>query len=127
MRRVAIIDCWGSGKSTLAPQLVARLGLPVHHLDRLSWRAGWREMPNEEWAALQRELCAQPEWIMDGNYGGTMGVRLAAADMIIFLDYPTATCLSGAICRWLRCRGRTRPEMTEDCPERLDWGYLRWI
>jgi adenylate kinase family enzyme len=127
VKRIAIIGCGGSGKSTLATQLGAKLGLPVHHLDRLFWRAGWQETPKDVWAALQRDLCAQPEWIMDGNYGGTMALRLDAADTIIFLDYSTAACLLGAMCRWLRYRGRTRPDMTEGCPERLDWDYLRWI
>jgi adenylate kinase family enzyme len=127
MKRVAIIGCGGSGKTALATQLGAKLGLPVHHLDRLFWRAGWQETPKDEWAALQRDLCARPAWIMDGNYGGTMALRLEAADTVIFLDYPTATCLWGAMCRWLRYRGRTRPEMPDGCPERLDWNYLRWI
>jgi adenylate kinase family enzyme len=127
MKRIAIIGCGGSGKTTLATQLGAALGLPVHHLDRLFWRAGWQETPKEEWAAVQRELCAQPAWIMDGNYGGTMPLRLETADTIIFLDYPTAVCLLGAICRWIRYRGRTQPEMTDGCPARLSAEYLRWI
>ena len=48
MKRIAIIGCGGSGKTTLATQLGAALGLPVHHLDRLFWRAGWQETPKEE-------------------------------------------------------------------------------
>lgn len=31
------------------------------------------------------------------------------------------------MCRWLRYRGRTRPEMTDGCPERLSADYLRRI
>jgi adenylate kinase family enzyme len=127
MQRIAIIGCGGSGKSTLAKALGALLGLPVHHLDRLYWKPGWVEPPAAHWAALQNELCRQPAWIIDGNYGGTLEIRLAAADTIVFLDLPTRVCLWGALRRFLTYRGRTRPDMSEGCQEKLDWQYLRWI
>ena len=127
MKRIMIIGCGGSGKSTLATQLGEKLSLPVQHLDRLFWQPGWTEMPKDEWRTVQQKLCAEPEWIIDGNYGGTMDVRFAAADTIIFLDFSTLTCLLGAFQRFLRFRGRTRPDMTEGCPERLWWPYLKWI
>ncbi|MGE3618457.1 MAG: AAA family ATPase [Gemmatimonadales bacterium] len=126
-RRVAIIGCGGSGKSTLAVRLGRRLSLPVHHLDRLYWKPGWAPTPAAEWEALQRRLVAEPEWIMDGNYGGTMDVRLDRADTIVFLDLPTRTCLAGALGRYRRYRGRTRPELVPGCDERLTGEYLWWI
>ncbi len=127
MKRIMVIGCGGSGKSTLATRLGQELSLPVHHLDRLFWQPGWTELPKDEWRETQERLCAQPEWILDGNYGGTMDVRFAAADTIIFLDVSTLTCLAGAFQRFFKFRGRTRPDMTEGCPERLDWSYLKWI
>lgn len=122
-----IIGCGGSGKSTFATSLGAKLRLPVHHLDRIFWQPGWKELPKDEWRMLQEELCAQPKWIVDGNYGSTMEVRIVTADSIIFLDIPTIICLFGAIQRFLRFRGRCRPDMTEGCPERLNLQYLKWI
>lgn len=127
MERIVIIGCGGSGKSTLAAQLGQKLGLPVHHLDRLFWQPGWIELPKDQWRKTQERLCAEPGWILDGNYGGTMELRFAAADTIIFLDVSTFTCVSGVLQRFLRFRGRTRPDMTEGCPERLDWDFLEWI
>lgn len=127
MKRIMIIGCGGSGKSTLAPRLAAKLSLPVYHLDRLYWQPGWKELPKEEWHALQKKLCAQPEWVLDGNYGGTMEIRFTACDTIIFLDLPTITCLLGALRRYIRFRGRSRPDVSEGCPEKLDWEYLTWI
>ena len=56
-----------------------------------------------------------------------MDVRFAAADTIILLDVSTLTCLAGAFQRFLQFRGRTRPDMTEGCPERLNLPYLKWI
>jgi adenylate kinase family enzyme len=67
MQRSEIIGCSGAGKSTLARALGVKLGLPVHHLDRLLWQPGWVETARTSWRALQAELCAQPAWIIDGN------------------------------------------------------------
>ncbi len=127
MKRIMIIGCGGSGKSTLATGLGRRLALPVHHLDRLFWQPGWKETPKDEWRRVQEELCAQPEWILDGNYGGTMEVRFSSADTLIFLDLARMSCLVGAVRRFLRFRGSSRRDMTEGCPERLNWEYLKWI
>ena len=127
MKRIMIIGCSGSGKSTLAVRLGKKLSLPVHHLDRLFWRPGWKEPPRDEWRALQEELCAQPVWILDGNYTSTMDVRFESADTVVFLDLSTFSCLLGVIRRFLRFRGRSRPDMTEACQERLDWTLLRRI
>ena len=126
-KRIMIIGCGGSGKSRLATQLGRKLSLPVHHLDRLFWQPGWVESQKDEWRRLQEELCTGAEWIIDGNYSGTMDVRLAAADTVIFLDLSTCACLRGAFDRFVRFHGRTRPDMAEGCPERVEWLYLKWI
>ena len=122
-----IIGCGGSGKSTLATRLGRKLSFPIHHLDRLFWQPGWTRSPKDEWRRVQEDLCSEREWILDGNYGGTMDVRFAAADTIIFLDVSTFTCLVGAFQRFLRFHGRSRPDVTEGCPERLEREYLTWI
>jgi len=88
MQRIVIIGCGGSGKSTLASRLAGLLGLPVQHLDQLYWRPGWVATPDPQWRSTVAELCGRPAWIIDGNYGGTMDVRLAAADTIVSWMYP---------------------------------------
>jgi adenylate kinase family enzyme len=99
----------------------------VIHLDAEYWRPGWDPTPSEEWQKKVEELVARPEWIMDGNYGGTMARRLAACDTVIFLDLPRALCLFRVLARRLRFRGRSRTELPADCPERLSFEFLRWI
>jgi adenylate kinase family enzyme len=64
---------------------------------------------------------------MDGNYGGTLDVRLIACDTVVMLDLPRAVCLWRVVRRWLRHRGRTRPDMASGCDEQLDAEFLRWI
>ena len=90
MKRVLIIGSGGAGKSTLARQMGEISGLPVIHLDAEHWRPGWIEPSKDEWAARVDELTRGESWIMDGNYGGTMSQRIAAADTILFLDLPSA-------------------------------------
>ncbi len=127
MKRIAIIGSGGAGKSTFAMALGERLHLPVHHLDALYWKPGWVESDRSEWTALQDELCAGSEWILDGNYGSTMALRLRACDTVIFLDMNRFRCMFRVIKRYLMYRGRTRPDMTEGCQERVTVQFLQWI
>ncbi len=127
MKRIAIIGPGGAGKSTLARQIGAALGLPVIHLDAHYWHAGWTETPKDVWEQTVKELAGGGAWVMDGNYGGTMDLRLAAADTILFLDLPPLLCLWRVGARQLRYRGRTRPDMAAGCPERLTWFFLKYI
>jgi len=127
MKRIAIIGPGGAGKSTLARQIGAKTGLPVVHLDAVYWHKGWVETPKVEWAETARELASRPEWILDGNYGGTMDLRLAASDTIIFLDLPPALCAARVLLRFLKYRSQSRPDMAAGCPEKLDFVFLQWI
>ena len=127
MQRVLVIGSGGSGKSTLAGRIGARTGLPVIHLDQLYWRSGWVATPADEWTHRVRELAAGESWVMDGNYGGTLDLRLAACDMVVFLDVPRLRCLWRVLWRWMRHRGRSRPDMAAGCIERLDMQFVRWI
>jgi len=72
-------------------------------------------------------LVSKEEWIIDGNYGRTMDIRLRKADTIIYLDYPTYLCLFRAIKRRIQYHGKTRPDMGEGCKERIDRQFIRWI
>jgi adenylate kinase family enzyme len=127
MRRILVIGSGGAGKSTLAAQIGAALGLPVIHLDARFWRPGWVPTPAAEWRARIAELTARDAWVMDGNYGGTLDLRLAACDAVVFLDLPRWLCVGRVLRRWLRYAGRTRPDMSAGCPERLRWEFVRWV
>lgn len=93
MQRIALIGSPGAGKATLARCLGQALGLPVYHLDALYWKPGWEPTPRAEWRELQLRLVAGDRWLIDGNYGGTMAIRLTAADTVICLDLPRWVCL----------------------------------
>ena len=127
MQRILIIGPCGAGKSTLAATLGARLGLPVFHMDKLNWQPGWVESSKDEINARLDAIVKTDRWLIDGNYGGTLPVRLARADTVIYLDYPISLCTARLFRRLWIYRGRTRPDMTEGCPERFDLGFLLYL
>jgi adenylate kinase family enzyme len=127
MRRVLVIGSGGSGKTTFARQLAARTGLPLIHLDAHFWRPNWQPRPDDEWAAIVRELISRDRWIMDGNYGGTLDQRLEACDTVFFLDMPRSQCMARVLRRQFRNWGRAREEMPEGCAERFSLEFLAWI
>lgn len=119
MQRVLVIGSPGSGKSTLAAAIARRTGLLLVHLDQHYWRPGWVEPDKETWARQVDALASGERWVMDGNYGGTLGARLPRADTLVWLDFPTPLCLWRIARRAWRHRGEVRPDMAEGCPERL--------
>ncbi|HET7479149.1 MAG TPA: hypothetical protein VFJ72_06500, partial [Rubrobacteraceae bacterium] len=78
-RRILVVGPGGTGKSTLALRLGEILHLEVIHLGRFYWSAGWVQPPPDEWETTVRRLVNRESWIIDGNYGGTLDLRLAAA------------------------------------------------
>lgn len=122
-----IIGSGGAGKSTLARELGSILGLEVIHLDTLYWHPGWVETPKLEWQSIIQDLTLRESWIMDGNYSGTLDIRLAIADTVIFLDFPRMLCLWRVIKRSWQYAGQSRPDMASGCPERLTWEFLKFV
>jgi adenylate kinase family enzyme len=126
MERILVLGPCGAGKSWLAARLGEKLGLPVIHLDKEYWRAGWVEPDPDEWAARVEELIAHPRWVMDGNYGGTLARRLERTDLVVNLDYRRSVFFPRMVWRLLTHWGRTRPDMAEGCKERFDLEFWRY-
>lgn len=127
MERILIIGCGGSGKSTLARKLGELLELPVVHLDHLCWLPGWVKRDRAEFDELLARELEKDRWIIDGNFNRTILARLAKCDTVIYLDFNRVTCLLGVLKRTVTNRGKTRPDMGEGCPERLDPEFLKWV
>lgn len=126
--RVLVIGCSGSGKSTLAQALSSLFALPYISMDRdVFWMPGWTQRPRAEALEIVVRAVAQPRWIMDGTSPGTLPLRLPRTDLVLWLRPRRHVSLYGVISRWLRFRGRTRPEMAENCPERVTLEFLSYI
>ena len=127
MRRVLVIGSPGAGKSTLATELARRTELPLIHLDQEHWQPGWIEMDKATWKARMRDLVTADRWIIDGNYGASLDIRIKRADTIILLDFPVWLCLARVVRRVRETRGRVRPDMAEGCPERFNLPFLLYV
>lgn len=127
MQRIAIIGSGGAGKSTLARKIGKQLQIEVVHLDRLFWKPDWVMSSREEQKALYQPLISQTTWIIDGNYGATMDIRLQEADTVIYLDFPRMLCIYRVLKRRFQYHKQSRPDMADGCLERLDFTFLKWL
>lgn len=127
MKRVLVIGGSGAGKSTLATALAEKTGLPLIHMDVVFWKPGWVETPDDEFVPRIEELAAKDAWIMEGNFSRTFPIRMPRADTIIMVTRPRWLCLLRAIWRSIKYFGRTRPDLGDGCPERLDLEFYKWI
>ena len=98
-KRILILGCGGAGKSTLARRLGAATGLPVVHLDGLYWQPGWVAMERAAWRRTVENEIAKDAWIIDGNFGSSLELRLSRAQAAVYLDYSRAVCLAGVLRR----------------------------
>lgn len=127
MKRVLIIGCGGAGKSTLSRLLHEKTGIPVVHLDKLYWYGVWKHLDKDEFAARLIPELEKDSFIMDGNFLGTLPMRLEYSDSVIFLDYPRIVCLLGALKRVISNYGKTREDMGGECAEKFDFEFIKWI
>ena len=107
MKKVIVIGCPGSGKSTVSRALHNKTGIPLYHLDMMYWNADKTTVEKNVFLERLSAVLEKNEWIIDGNYGSTMELRMAACDTVIFLDYPLDVCLDGIKER----RGKPRSDM----------------
>lgn len=131
MNRIMIVGQPGSGKSTLARRLGERTGLPVIHIDRIHWQPGWIERSREEKTRLCREAEKGERWIFEGGHSATWSSRIARADMLVWLDRSLSLRLLRVMLRTFKGRGKSRPDLADDCPERLrllpEFVHYIWI
>lgn len=129
MRRVAVVGSGGAGKTTFSRSLSERTGLPVIHLDEIYWAPGWVEPTRPDWIETQRRVLTSQMYpggfIVDGNYRGTLEVRLSLVDTVIVLDLPTRVTLARAVKRAVVHHGEEI--QAAGCPERLDVAFLWYI
>ncbi|ENN87039.1 putative DNA topology modulation FlaR protein [Rhizobium freirei PRF 81] len=126
--RILVIGCSGGGKSTLSQKIAARFDLAYVSIDRdVLWLPGWVQRDSEEQRDIIVAKVQGERWIMDGTNPSTFDVRLPRTDFVIWVRMSRLVCIWGAVSRWIKWMGRTRPEMAPGCIEKVDWEFLRFI
>ena len=130
MKRVMILGQPGSGKSTLAQKLGEATGLPVVHMDRIHWMAGWVPRGEAEKYEMARAAMAQEAWVFEGGFSRTWDERAERADTLIWLDVGLWRRLWRVTYRFFRYFGQARPDLPEGCNEG-NWRemieFYKWI
>lgn len=86
--KILVYGVTGSGKTVLAQRIGERLGLPWYSVDDLTWEPGWVPVPLDVQRTRIAGICAQREWVLDTAYGAWNDIPLAAADLVVGLDFP---------------------------------------
>ena len=123
MKKVIVIGCPGSGKSTFSKALHKITNIPLFHLDMIFWNADKTTVEKPVFLDRLFKIIQSDEWIIDGNYGSTMELRMQACDTVIFLDYPLDVCLNGIKER----KGKPRSDLPWIEPDEDDVEFLEFI
>ena len=127
-RRILVVGCSGGGKSTLSQKLARHFDLTYISIDRdILWLPGWQQRDRAEQRQRIIESIADERWIMDGTSPSTFDIRVPRSDVVIWVRMPRLLCIWGIVTRWLKYFGRTRPEMTPGCIEKVDREFLEFI
>lgn len=106
-KKILVLGCSGSGKSTFARKLHEIVGLPLIHLDRIWWKPDRTHITRSEFDVRLEEIISTDRWIIDGDYSRTYEKRMAACDMVFFLDFSEEVCMNGITQRV----GEKRPDI----------------
>lgn len=73
----------------------------------MNWNSDKTNVPKPIFRERLHQTIEKDTWIIDGNYGSTIALRLQACDTVFFLDYSLDVCLDGIMSR----RGKERTDM----------------
>ena len=121
-QKAIIIGCPGAGKSTFARILSDKTHLPLYYLDMLWHKPDRTTIDRNIFDKKLKEIVLKDKWIIDGNYGRTLEMRIQACETIFLLDFPIEECLAGAESRI----GKQRVDMPWIETE-FDEEFRQWI
>jgi adenylate kinase family enzyme len=129
MTRIAIIGNAGGGKSTLARKLRDALKLPLHSIDQLQWRPGWKRTPAAEFATAHEKILSESRWIIDGwgNFDA-IEARFRRSDTVVLVDFPLWRHYAWTLKRQVMCLFRPRVDGPVGCPMLpMTWKLLQML
>ena len=125
INKISIVGGPGTGKSTLAENLGKNLELPIYHLDGIHHLANWEKRDVEDRDRIISEIIERQKWVIDGTYKSTIEKRIKKTDMVIFLDYSSIAKLKGILSRYIKNKGKEKPEIP-GCKEKMDFEFIKF-
>ena len=96
----------------------------MYHLDMMNWNSDRTTVAKAVFRERLSDTIQKEQWIIDGNYGSTIEMRLQACDTVFFLDYPVQVCLEGVKAR----RGKERTDMPwVESEDKIDEEFIEFI
>jgi len=95
--RILVFGNSGSGKSTYAQTLAARERIPHLDLDTIVWEPNQIAVPRPAeaiHASLEAFIAANPNWVIEGCYGGLVEAAASRATELVFLNPGLQACLA---------------------------------
>jgi adenylate kinase family enzyme len=126
-KRIMVIGSPGSGKSHFSTELSYRTGLPLFCLDRNFLSGKWEPKEAQRFVEWQKRTVEDDEWIFDGNYNGTLNLRLSYADTVFCFDWPRLFCLLRYFRHLLFYPFQLRFKQSSEQHERYDPKFVKYI
>jgi adenylate kinase family enzyme len=101
-KKINVIGPSGSGKSTLAKEISNTLSIEYIEMDKLFWKANWKESTKEEFLNNLEDALAGESWVLDGNYTSAIPVKWKRSELIVWIDLPFHLVFWQALCRAIK-------------------------
>ena len=124
--KIAIVGAPGTGKTTLSNILSKLYGIEATHIDGIHHMENWVQRDKDERDKIILDIVKRDKWIIDGTYKATLKPRFEAADLIIWLDYSSFAQIKGVIGRYLKNKGKEKPEIP-GCKEKMDKEFFTYV
>lgn len=128
--KILILGPSGTGKTTVCREIASKLNIEALHLDSVYWKPDWERISKDDFHHyLTSFVSKNKSWVIDGNYTNNkhFKLRLALADVIIYLDYGKNESLKGIHKRANHFKHQVRPDMAAGCFEGIDHVFLNYV
>lgn len=125
--KISVIGYSASGKSTFSERLSSYFNIPVLHIDTIYFQQGMVINDKKDTEENIRQFMKQSSWIIDGTYRYLATERYELAEQLFIFKFNRFKALYGMFRRYLKYRGKQRASMADGNPEKLDWGFIKWI